>query len=184
MLSGLGRRELVLLETAHLAGQIGREHLELQVALGHDLLGDLTAPLVPGLPRLLGQLFEPGALLGHHLVQFLLDLVEGPAQLTALELLLAGLAQALHELAQALDPVAVGSFEARREQPPQGRVGVPVVEQVVGQLGEQLVHGVDQPVLGAVPAPVVPAVRHGPSSVAGPVIRVPGRWPWPRPPPC
>ena len=106
----------------------------------------------PDVGGLLGQRLEPGALLGDHLVELLGDLVEGAAEVVALELLLAPLAQALHELAQALHLLAVGRSEARVEHAAQRRVGVTVVEQVVGELDEEAVDVVLEPRLGAVPA--------------------------------
>ena len=59
---------------------------------------------------------------------------------------------------------------------------LPTVKEVVGQLGEQSVDLVLETVLATVPAPVRPAAGHG--AVPGAVIRVPGRWLWPRRLPC
>jgi hypothetical protein len=86
--------------------------------------------------------------------------VERPSEISALELLLTPLAQALHELTQALDLLAVRPAEPRGEQPAQRRVGVAVIEEVIGELGEQGVDLVLEPGLGTVPAPVVPAPCH------------------------
>ena len=59
LLSGLGRRELVVLQLADLPGEVGRQHVELGVLLLHDLVGDLLAPRVAGLGRLAGEVVEP-----------------------------------------------------------------------------------------------------------------------------
>ena len=180
VLTGLGRDEVVVLQAPHPSGQVGGQQVELDVALGHDVVGDLLATLVARLAGVVGERLQPGALLGHHLVELLGDLVERPPEISALELLLAPLAQALHELAQSLDLLAVGPAEARGEQAAQRRVGIAVVEQVVGELGEEGVDLVLEPGLGAVPAPVVPAARHG-SPTPGPA-RPAGRGPaHPRP---
>ena len=100
-----------MLESPDPAGQVGGQQVELDAAFGHDVVGDLLATLVAGLAGVVGQGLEPVALLGHDLVELLGDLVEGPAEVAAVELLLAPLAQALHELAQALDLLAVGALE-------------------------------------------------------------------------
>ncbi len=188
VLARLGGDEVVVLEPAHPAGEVGGKQVELDAPFRHDVLGDLLATLVAGLAGVLGQGLEPGPLLGHHLVELLGDLVERPAEVAAVELLLATLAQALHELAQALDLLAVGAAEPRGEQAAQRRVGVAVVEQVVGELGEQRVDLVLEPGLRSVPAPVVPATHAGPGPAATPgrglLIPGPGRWPWPPPPLC
>ena len=52
-LAGLRRREVVLLELAHLAGEVGRQHVELHVALvGGLAAASSCAALVAGLARL------------------------------------------------------------------------------------------------------------------------------------
>ena len=46
LLARFGRGELVLRQLAHLTGEVGREHVELQVLVLHDLIGDLLPALV------------------------------------------------------------------------------------------------------------------------------------------
>ena len=71
--------------------------------------------------------------------QLLCDVVVDAAEVVALELVAAPATQLLHELAHALDPVAVAVAEAGLHQPPERGIEVAVVQQVVGDLAE---HGV------------------------------------------
>ena len=61
--------ELVLLELLHHPGQVGREHVELEVALGDHLVGDLLPALVAALLRLSRKLVEALALHVEHLAE-------------------------------------------------------------------------------------------------------------------
>ena len=51
LLARLGRFEVVALQAAHLAGQVGGQHVELQVAFGGARLGDLVAALIAAVGR-------------------------------------------------------------------------------------------------------------------------------------
>ena len=95
--------------------------------------------------------------------QLLRDVVVDAAEVVALELVAATAAQLLHQLAHALDSVAVAVAEAGLHQPPKRGVEVAVVQQVVGDLAEDGV-GVDvEAGLRAVP-PRVAELRSGPSA--------------------
>ena len=59
VLAGLGRDEVVLLQSPHPAGQVGGQQVQLDVALGHDLVGDLLAALVARLAGVVGQGLSP-----------------------------------------------------------------------------------------------------------------------------
>ena len=127
----------------------------------HDLVGDLLAALVARLARLLRELVEALALHVDDVAQLLRDVVVDAAEVVALELVAAPAAQLLHQLAHALDALAVAVAEARLHHPAQRGVEVAVVEQVVGDLAEDRV-GVDvEAGLGAVPARV-PELRRRP----------------------
>ena len=140
----------------HPAGQVLGKQLELHVALGDDLVCDLLAALVTRGLRFFGELLQPGALFCEHLLELFCDLAVRAAEVVAVELGLAALAQARHQVAKSLHPFA-GLAEAGVEHAAQRRVGVAVVEQVVGDLVEEAVDLVGDPVLGPVPARVRPA---------------------------
>ena len=86
------------------------------------------------------------------------DVVVDAAEVVVLEPLAALLAQLLEQLAHALEPLAVAVLEARLHHPPQGRVEVAVVEQVVGDLAEESVGVEVEADLRAVPPGVPDAV--------------------------
>jgi hypothetical protein len=77
--------------------------------------------------------------------------VDAP-EVVALELLPALAAQALEQLPHPLHAVAVPVAEARLEHAPEGGVQVAVVEEVVGDLGQDGVGVEVEPDLAAVPA--------------------------------
>ena len=136
------------------AGEVRREHVELEVALGHHLVRDLLAALVAGLARLLGQLVEPAALHVQHLAQGLGDLLVDAPEVVLLEAVAALAPQALHEVAHAHELLAVAVPEALLHEAAQGRVQVPVVQEVVGDLLEDRLGVEVEADLGAVPAGV------------------------------
>ena len=151
LLARLAGGELVLLELLHHPGEVGREHVELEVPLGHDLVGDLLPAGVAALAGLPRQLVEALALHVEHLAERLGDLLVHAAEVVALELVAPAAAQALHEVAHAHDLLVVPVAEALLHHPAQGGVEVAVVQQVVGDLLE---HGLGvevEPHLGAVP---------------------------------
>ncbi len=142
--------------------EVGREHVELQVLVLHDLIGDLLPALIPGLARFLREVVESLALHVDDVAQLLCDVVVDAAEVVSLELVSAAAAQLLHQLAHALDPVAVAIAEAGLHQPPERGVEVAVVEQVVGDLAEDRV-GIDvEAGLRPVPSGIA-ELRRGPT---------------------
>ena len=83
------------------------------------------------------------------------DLLVDAAEVVAVELLAAALAQPLEHLAQALHVAALAVLEALLHHSPQGGVQVAVVEEVVGHLLEQRVGVEIEPDLRAVPPGVL-----------------------------
>ena len=141
VLAGLGGDEVVVLEAPHPAGQVGGQQVELDAALGHHVVGDLLAAVVAGLAGVVGQGLEPGALLGHDLVELLGDLLEGPAR--GRRCSSSSWRRWRRRSISSRRPWTRSPSGRRKpevEQAAQRGVGVAVVEQVVGQLGEQ---GVD-----------------------------------------
>ena len=172
----LGRLEVVLLQLAHLAGQVVGQQVEAQVALRRRVPGRLGSPLVAGaLGQPLG--FATGvvdgvALLVDDVVELVGDLVVDAAEVEAVEPLLALPAQLLEQLAQALHALAVAVAQALLHHPAQRGVDVAVVQQVVGELLEERV-GVE---LEALLRPVPPGVRepgrHGSQSTRRAVLAI------------
>ena len=108
LLPRLAGGELVLLELLHHAGEVGREHVELEVALLDDLVGDLLAALRrrSRAPRWASS-SRPCALHVEHLAERLGDLLVDAAEVVALELVAPAAAQPLHQVAHAHDLLAV-----------------------------------------------------------------------------
>ena len=162
---GLGVHELVVLERLDAPGGIGRELVELGLALGGHLgelaaavLGDLAA--LRALPGIGAPLLDPRALGLQDLVDLLLDVVEGRAEVVALELLLAPLAELLEQVLKTGHP-PLRHLRPALEEPLERLLDVAVGHEVVGHRLEQVV-GVEVPdVLRAVPARV--ADSHAPS---------------------
>ncbi len=98
---------------------------------GHPV--QLAGVLVGG-QLVLGEL-QGGALKLHDLVQLLSDLLEGTLQAHAVQLLLAGLSQALHQLVQALN----APVDAAPQQVLDGPGRVDAVQQVISDLGQHLI---------------------------------------------
>ena len=94
------------------------------------------------------------------LLKLLVDLVEHPAQVVAAQHLLAALAQAIGQVAQAEHPLLVAALEALLHQPAQGAAQVAVGQQVLGEgLHDGL--GVErQDLLAAVPVTVGEELGH------------------------
>ena len=107
------------------------------------------------------------------------DVVVDAAQVVVGQLLPAPLAQALDQLPQPGQTVAVGVTQPVLEQAAQGGVELAVVEQVVGELGQQVVGVELEALLGAVPPGVAERGGHERRSPTGP-----GRWRGRRPRPC
>ena len=144
--------EVVVAQLPHHAGQVGRQHVELGATLGRHLLGDLAPALVARVARLLLELVDARPLHLDHVAQLLGDVVVDPAEVVALELVAPPPAETLEQLADAGESLAVLVAEARLEHATQGRVEVTVVQQVVGDLGEDAVGIELEADLGAVPA--------------------------------
>ncbi len=155
------RGELVALELPDLAGQVGREHVELHVVLGGGGLGQLLAPRVAALPRLADVVVERLALLVDDVAQLLRDVVVDAAEVVLLEQVGTAPPQLLHQLPQPLQPLAVAVPEAALHHAPQGVVEIAVVQQVVGDLGQHAVGVQLEADLRPVPAGVREAASHG-----------------------
>ena len=85
-----------------MAGEVGREHVELRAALGRHLLGDLPPALVARLAGLLLELVDARPLHLDDVAQLLGDVVVDAAEVVALELVAAAPAEPLEQLADAL----------------------------------------------------------------------------------
>ena len=133
-LAGLVGHEVVLLQLADHAVEVRRQEVQLHAALGHGIAGDLLATDVARLAGSLFELVERGALGVDHVAELLGDVFVHAAQVVLLEPGPPLLAQALHELLDALDPLAVAILEPGVEHATQGRVQVTVVQQVVVDL--------------------------------------------------
>ena len=170
-LGGGGRHEVVRLQGLDLAGQVGREEVELHAPLGHGLAGDVLAAGVARLPGLAVEVVDGRPLRLHHLPQGLGDVVVDAAQVVLGQLLLPPLAEALDQLPQAGQAVAVGVAQPVLEQAAEGGVELAVVEEVVGELGQQGVGVELEALLGAVPPGVAERAGHAralPAPVRGP----------------
>ena len=113
LLPRLARRELVLLQLAHQAGQVGREEVELHLSFGHGFVGDLLAALVAGLGRLAREVVERLALHVDDVAQLLGDVVVDAAEVVLLEAVAPVAAQPLEHLPHALDLLAVAVLGSR-----------------------------------------------------------------------
>ena len=146
----ISARLLLLLGGLLLAGRLQRvlECLERALAV-IDLPVGLVETAVEGV-----------ALEVHDLFQALLDVLEDGAEVVAVELLAALLAQLLEEVAQALHALAEGVAHAALEEVAEGVLEVAEVEEVVGQAGEDVVGVKRRDLLGAVPFGVAEAEVH------------------------
>ena len=151
---------VVLLEVAHAAREIGRQLLELLAPLLRELVEQLLAALVARLLRLVDAAVDPGALFVDDLVETIRDVFVHAAEVVAVELLAALLAQLLEHLAHALDVAALTILETLLHHAAQRGVEIAVVEEIVGHLLEQRVGVEVEPDLGAVPAGVSGTARH------------------------
>ena len=158
------RLEVVLLQLADLAGEVVGQEVEPHVAVHRRLPGGLGPALVAGAPGvrlgLAHGVVDGVALLVDDVVELAGDLVVDAAEVEAVEALLALPAQPLEQLAHALQALAVAVAEALVHHPPQRRVDVAVVQQLVGQLLEQGVAVELEPLLRAVPPRVREPSRH------------------------
>ena len=136
--SGLSGGELIGAERPHAAREVVREQVERHPSLGHHLVGDLLAPLVPRVASLRRQLVKPRAL-------HLLDLAEPiavagqlPVRVTLLEKLLSAATGLVEEVAKAVDPFTVGQLEPIAQQTLERVREVSIGQQVVFERGEQV----------------------------------------------
>ncbi len=79
------------------------------------------------------------------------DVLVRAAEVVAVEHLAAALAEPLEHLAHARDPLAVAVLEAALQEPLQGLIEVAVVQQLVGQLAEDVVGVEFEADLGPIP---------------------------------
>ncbi len=158
-LPSLRRRPLVLLQLPHLARQVGWQQVELQPPLRRHLVGDLLAALVARLAGLLLELVDAGPLHPDDVPEALRDVVVDPAQVVALQLVAPAPAQPFQQLPHArhLFPVAVP--EPLLHHAPQRLVEVAVVEQIVGDLRQDVAGVQFETDLAAVPPGVLEAAH-------------------------
>ena len=159
-----GRLEVVLLQLAHLAGEVVGQEVEAHVAVRRRFPRRLGPALVAGaLGVRLGLahgVVDGVALLVDDVVELAGDLVVDAAEVEAVEALLALLAQVSSSSRTPCEPLAVAVAQALVHHPPQGGVDVAVVEQLVGELLEQGVAVELEALLRAVPARVREPSRH------------------------
>ena len=154
LLARLGRDEVVVLQAAHLPGQVGRQHVELHVALRRAALGRCRRGArrrcrqrparTPPAPRARWSVISSSS--------------RAMSSYTPPRSYCSSISERLSRrrsiiLPQAFEPVAVGVGEALLHEPPQRRVQVAVVQQVVGQLSEQAVRIEVEAGLGCRPTP-------------------------------
>ena len=152
LLARLGAGPVVVLQGLHLTGQVGGQQIERHAPLGRRVVGDVAPPLVAGAVRLVDQVVDAGPLGVEHLAQAPGDVLVGAAEVVALEQLLATLAQPLEQLAHAGHALAVAVLEPPLHQALEGLVQVTVVEDLVGQLVEDVISPELEAGLRAVPA--------------------------------
>jgi hypothetical protein len=150
-LLGLARLEVVGAQFAHLAGQVVRHEIESHVALGGHLAGGVGAPLVTTRLRIAHGVLDRVSLLVDDVVELARDLVVDTAEIVTVEPLLTFLPELGEQVAQALQPLAVGAPHTVLHHPTQGGVDVAVIQQLVGELAEQGVGVEIEAALGAVP---------------------------------
>ena len=127
------------------------------------------------------RLSMPGPLLVDDVAQPLGDVLVGAAQVVAVEHLPPALAEPFEDLAHAGDPLAVAVREAALHEALQGLVEVAVVEELVGELAEDVVGVELEADLGAIPLGV-PEPGH--ASYVRPALPGPVGGPGARPRPC
>ena len=168
LLAGLLALEVVVLQALHLAGEVGREHVELHVLhrcrVGFELLLTLIDAIALGLVRLT-QLIERRPFRLDDLAQRIGDVVVDAAEIVVLEDLATALPEALHHVADALHVATVAIGQAVLHHLPQRRVDVAVIEQLVRHLTEEMVGVEIEPGLAAIPARVGEVRRLPPTAV-------------------
>ena len=140
--------ELVALQLADRAARFRGQVVEVLAALLGDALED---PLRAPVGGVLEALVDALALEPQHVVELLLDVLEDVVEAVPLELLLALLAQPLHQLLEAGELASVAVAPALAEQAAQRRLEVPAVEDVLAQPVEERVGVIAERILGAVP---------------------------------
>ena len=136
-LRSLSRLEVVGLQFADFAGKVVGQHVEAEVAVGGCISCSLGSAFVATALCRLGGVVDGVTLFVDDVVQLVGDLAVHATEVVLVESLLALLAQLVHQLAQALQALAVAITHAFLHHPPQRRVDVAVVQQIVGQLVEQ-----------------------------------------------
>ena len=157
----------MLLQAGDLSGQVVRKQVEIEATilcpprrflgagavaatLGVTAFGDLGK--VDAVPLLVD---DVGELAG--------DLVVHIPEIEPLETISTGLTQALEQLAQTGDGVAIGCVQPVVHQSPQGGVDIPVLDQVVGNRRQDVVGVRLEPALRPIPPRVRVPERHGPT---------------------
>ena len=159
-LPGLRRLEVVGLQLAYLAGQVGGHQVEAQVALGCCSRERSRARSVAALFCRSQRVVDGVALLVDDVVELAGDLVVHPAEVVTVETLLALAAELVEQLADPCQLLAVAVAHALVHHPSQGGVDVAVVQQLVGELVEERVGVEVEPALRAVPPRVGELLRH------------------------
>ena len=126
----------------------------MHAALGCGTVGHLVAALVTGPLGVSNEVVERRSFGVHHVTEALGDVVVHPAEVMLFEPLATFLGEFAQDLPQPLDPLPVGVVEPRIHHPPKRSRQVPVVEQVVGDLGHDVAGVKGEPRLGAVPSRV------------------------------
>ena len=160
VLAGLGRDELVVLQSADLTGEVVGKEIELHPTLGGHLVGDLLAALVLRIACLGLEALDAEPLFAQHVLELFGDLGVRTAQVALFEQLLALHPQLVQQVPKPLHLVTVGGLPPAVEHALKRFVQVPVSQEVVGQLLEDGVGVVGQRLLGAVPLAVVEPPGH------------------------
>ena len=146
---------IVVLELAHAAGEIGRQLLELLAALLREVLEQLLAPLVARRTRFVDASVDALAFLLDDLVELVRDVFVDAAEVVAVELLAAPLAQLLEHLAHAAHVAALTVAESLLHHAAERGVEVTVVQEIVGHLLQERVGVEVEADLAAVPPRVL-----------------------------
>ncbi len=133
---GLVVHEVVLLELADAPGKIGRQLVELLPPLARQAFEELLPAPVSRLAGVFEAPINAVPLLLDYLVEPTGDVLEGPAELVAVERLPASLPQPLEHLPEAFDLPALAVAEALLEHPAHRGVEIAVVKEIVGHLVE------------------------------------------------
>ncbi|CAB4611981.1 unannotated protein [freshwater metagenome] len=157
----LRRREVVVLEIADHAGQIGGEQIEGDVSFRSDFVGEFLSTSVARFARLARKFLDRVALCLHNLAQSARDVVEDTAEIIVLQCLATLATKILEHVAQALHLLAVRCLEAGLHHPAQRGIEIAVIEQIVGQVAEDVTGIHVESDLTAIPSGVTNTITLG-----------------------